>query len=162
MQKKFTNSPDLNFMARVYPKSLNNVSAECRMVEPLIRHIKKWIDENTHSASGGSFGTQRDSKKNVLKWLDSKWLPPLKRQVWFFCVSDRFSALEVFLKISLTWFFSESRRSLPKTNESAGLPTAWRFSNNWNNIRYTSTSCATAIFWLNGHRENFSKWIEKI
>ena len=52
-------------------------------LKPITRHIKKWIDDNTHSASGGSFGTQRDSKKNVLKWLDSEWLPPLKRKVNF-------------------------------------------------------------------------------
>ena len=51
--------------------------------KPITSHIKKWIDDNTHSASGGSFGTQRDSKKNVLKWLDSDWLPPLKRKVKF-------------------------------------------------------------------------------
>ena len=53
------------------------------ILKPITRHIKKWIDDNTHSSSGDSFGTQRDSKKNVLKWLDSDWLLPLKRMVKF-------------------------------------------------------------------------------
>ena len=56
------------------------------------RHIKEWIDDNTQSDSGGPYGTQRDSKKHILEWLDSKWLRPIQRKVkleFFFSASSQ-------------------------------------------------------------------------
>ena len=47
----------------------------------ITRHIKEWIDDNTQSDSGGPYDTQRDSKKHILEWLDSKWLRPKQRKV---------------------------------------------------------------------------------
>ena len=42
--------------------------------------------------------------------------------------------------------FPESWRNLSPTNETAWLSTTWRLRNHWNNIRYSATSCWTAIY----------------